>query len=140
MPAAYSQDLRDRVLAAFDRGLTGSQIADLFQVSEAWANRCRQVRRETGRTTPLPTGGRRHAKIDRQHLAELVREHPDATLKQLRDLLGVRCAESAICVALKKLGLSYKKRRSTPRSRTAPTSRPRGSGGVSGSRASMRVG
>lgn len=133
MPAPYSQDLRDRVLAAFDRGETGATIAEMFQVSESWANRCRQVRREKGRTTPLPTGGRRHSKIDKEKLAALVREKPDSTLKELRDELGVRCVESAICMALKKLGLSYKKRRSTPRSRTAPTSRPRVSSGVSAS-------
>jgi hypothetical protein len=39
-------------------------------------------------------------KIDRARLAELVKEQPDATLKELRDRLGIQCAESAICMAL----------------------------------------
>lgn len=48
-------------------------------------------------------------KIDRERLAQLVNEQPDATLKELRERLGIQCAESAICTTLKKLGLSFKK-------------------------------
>jgi transposase len=123
MAAPYSQDLRDRVLAAYDRGMTTKKIAEVFAVSPAWARSIKQRRRETGRTTPLPMGGATVIKIDRARLAELVREQPDATLKELRDRLGIRCAESAICMALKKLGFSFKKRRSTRPSRTGPTLR-----------------
>ena len=59
MGAAYGQDLRDRVLAAYDRGMQTKPIADLFQVSPAWARRVKQRRRETGETTARPMGGRR---------------------------------------------------------------------------------
>ena len=122
MGAPYSQDLRDRVLAAYDRGMKTKQIAEVFVVSPAWARRVKQRRAETGQTSPRPVGGRRRWKIDRQRLAELVREHPDATLKELRSMLGIECAESAICVAVRKLGFTFKKRRSTRPSRTARTS------------------
>ena len=122
MAVTYSQDLRDRVLAAYDRGMQTRQIAETFAVSPAWARRVRQCRREHGRTTPLPRGGARVIKIDMDRLAELVREQPDATLLELRDRLGVDCTESAICIALKRLGLSFKKRQSMPRNRLAPTS------------------
>jgi len=130
MPAPFSQDLRDRVLAAYDRGMKTQQIAQTFRVSKAWARRIKQNRRETGRTTPRPMGGPTVRKIDRTRLAELVAERPDATLKELRDMLGVRCAESAICMALKRMGLSFKKRRSTRRSRTARMSRDADACGV----------
>jgi transposase len=123
MASPYSQDLRDRVLAAYDRGMKTRQIAEVFGVSPAWARRIKQRRRETGETTPRPMGGATVIKIDRARLAALVRERPDATLKELRAMLAIDCAESAICMALKKLGLSFKKRRSTPPSRTARTSR-----------------
>ena len=121
MAAPYSQDLRDRVLAAYDRGMQTKQIAEVFDVSPAWARMIKQRRRETGETAPRPMGGATVIKIDRARLAELVREQPDATLKELRERLGVECAESAICMALKKLGLSFKKRRSTRPSRAVPT-------------------
>ncbi len=122
MASPYSQDLRDRVLAAYDRGMKTKQIAEVFDVSPAWARAIKQRRRETGETTPRPMGGATVIKIDRARLAELVRQQPDATLEELRTRLGVNCVTSAISMALKKLGLSFKKRRSTRRSRIAPTS------------------
>jgi transposase len=127
MGAAYSQDLRDRVLAAYDRGMATSRIAEVFAVSPAWARRIKQDRRETGRTTPRPMGGVRRVKIDPVRLRELVAAQPDATLKELRERLGIVCAESAICMALKRLKLSFKKRRSMRPSRTARMS-PSGEG------------
>lgn len=118
MGAPYAQDLRDRVLTAYDRGMKTKQIADVFQVSPAWARRFKQRRRETGETTPRPMGGATVVKIDVVRLAELVRQRPDATLAELRVMLGVDCVESAVCMALKRLGLSFKKRRSARQSKT----------------------
>lgn len=129
MGAAYSQDLRDRVLAAADRGMPTKQIAQVFMVSPAWVRRVKQRRSDCGETTPRKMGGPGPIKIDRTHLAELVREHPDATLAELRDMLGVDCAISSVSAALIKMGLSFKKRRSTPPSRTGPTSPRRGQPG-----------
>lgn len=129
---AYSQDLRDRVLLACDRGMPTKEVAEVFCVSPAWVRRLKQRRRQTGETTPRPAGGARVRKIDMARLAELVRQQPDATACELRERLDVRCAESAIYAALKRLGLSFKKRRSTPPSRTARTSPsgvPRGNPG-----------
>ena len=131
MAAAYSQDLRDRVLSCYDRGMSTKRIADVLSVSPAWARRVKQQRRQTGRTSARPMGGARRIKIDRVRLAELVKTHPDATLKELRDMLGIVCAESAICMALQRLKFSFKKRRSTPPSRIVRTwQRGEASGGV----------
>jgi transposase len=121
MGAPYAQDLRDRVLSAYDRGMRTKQIADVFDISPAWARRVKQRRRENGETAPRPMGGVRVVKIDLARLAELVAQRPDATLKELREKLGVVCAESAVCMALKRLGLSFKKRRFTPPSRIVRT-------------------
>ena len=130
MATPYSQDLRDRVLAAYDRGLPTQRIAEFFAVSKAWARRLKQRRRETGETAPRPMGGATVIKIDMARLAALVKEQPDATLRELRDRLGVACTESAVCLALQRLGLSFKKSRSARRSRTVRMSRGRvGSGG-----------
>ena len=121
MPRSYSQDLRDRVLAAYDRGEKTKTIADMFAVSRAWARRVKQRRRETGQTAARPVGSPGVIKVDRAKLAQLVREDPDATLEELRDRLGVSCAISTICMALQALGFTRKKRRYVPRSRIAPT-------------------
>ncbi len=121
MGFAYGQDLRDRVLRAYDRGMKTKQIADLFQVSSSWARRVKQRRRDSGETAPRPRGGATVIKIDLARLAELVRQRPDATTRELHAILGADCCESAVGLALKRLGLSFKKRRSTRRSRTVRT-------------------
>lgn len=133
MARPYSQDLRDRVLAAYERGLATKQIAELFSVSRAWARRVKQRFRERGERRPRPMGGVRVVKIDQARLAELVAQRPDATVRELRELLGVECSESAVGFALQRLGLSFKKRRSMRPSRTALTSRRSGDGGDVGS-------
>ena len=121
MGVAYGQDLRDRILAAYDRGMKTKQIADLFLVSSSWSRRVKQRRRESGETTPRPRGGATFIKIDLTRLAELVRQHPDATTRELHALLGANCCESAVGLALRRLGLTFKKRRSTQRSKTVRT-------------------
>lgn len=140
MGAAYSQDLRDKVLNACDRGISTRHIARTFGVSDSWVRRVKQVRRDRQQTTPLPMGGKRFQKIDRVKLAELVQLRPDATLRELRASLNVVCAISAIDAAMKKLGLSFKKRRSMPPSRIGRTSRSAAPSGSSGVRASTHAG
>jgi transposase len=137
MATPYSQDLRDRVLAAYDRGVPTQQIAEMFQVSKAWARRIKQRRRETGEIVARRMGGPGVIKVDRTRLSELVREDPDATLMELRERLGVACAISTICVALRKIGFTFKKRRSTPRSRIGRTSSNAARSGVRGRARSM---
>ena len=97
------------------------QVAETFNVSPAWARRVKQRRRDLGRTTALPRGGARLVKIDMDRLAGLVSEHPDATLGELKARLNIECCETAICRALGRLNLTFKKRRSMLPSRTART-------------------
>jgi len=119
---AYSMDLRERVIGACDRGQPTRIVAATFGVSPAWVRRLKQHRRERGDIIPRSGGGSRGRKIDRERLAQLVAEQPDATLVELRDRLQIKVTPWAICKALRELKLSYKKSRSTRRSRTAPTS------------------
>lgn len=136
---AYSIDLRAKVLAAYDRGKRTQEIAEMFGVSKAWARRVKQRRRDHGELAPRLRIGNHPTKVDRVRLAELVREQPDATLAELRDRLGIECSLSTIWGALRRLGLSFKKRPSTRRSRTARTSRSNATNGSSGVRESTHA-
>src|SRR5262249_24546222 len=104
---AYSMDLRQRVIAACDSGRQTKEVAQTFQVSPAWVRRLKQHRRERGDIVPRNGGGSRGRKIDRQRLAQLVQEKPDATLVELRDRLvaegGKKVTPWAICKALQEL-------------------------------------
>ena len=46
--AAYSLDLRKRVLRAWDSGMGAEAVAAKYEVSRAWVHRLVQRRRETG--------------------------------------------------------------------------------------------
>ena len=115
-------DLRERVIGDCDAGLGTKAVAEKYKVSDAWVRRLKQHRRERGDIAPRTGGGSRGRKIDRDRLAELAKAQPDATLVELRDRLGVSVTPWAVCKALRELGLSYKKSRSAPPSRTARTS------------------
>ena len=134
MPRPHEQVLRDRVLAAYDRGKQTKEIADTMGVSPAWARRVKQVRREEHRTTRLPMGGARVVKVDLKTLRQLVEQQPDATIAELHQRLGKdRCSESAVAMALQRLDLSFKKRRFMLLSRIAPTLPKNVSGGKTSS-------
>ena len=120
MGAAYSQDLRDRVIAAHDGGMKTKRVAELFRVSPSWVRRVMQRRREHGEQSPRPRGGATVIKIDLDQLRQLVQQQPDATVRQLHERLGIKCSLSAVDMALCRMGLSFKKRRCTPPSRIGP--------------------
>jgi transposase len=120
---AYSMDLRERVLADCDEGLTTRVVAAKYRVSEAWVRRLKQRRAATGETAPRSprnrrvSFGRRYA----DRLRAAVAEAPDRTLAELRAHLGVRVSLATLWQALTDLKLSWKKSRPGRRSRTART-------------------
>ena len=106
----YSQDLRQRILDTVARG-EGSlhRIAQRFLVNVSTIVRLLKQHRQTGSAEPKPhAGGRRPALApdDIKRLRELIREQLDATLDELRDLLGVSCSRMAISRALKRLRIT----------------------------------
>jgi len=117
MGAAYSQDLRDRIIAARDGGMKTKRVAAVFKVSASWVRRVMQRRREHGEQSPRPRGGATVIKIDLDQLRQLVNQQPDATARQLHERLGIKCSVSAVDMALRRMGLSFKKRRCMPPSR-----------------------
>ena len=110
---AYSMDLRIRVVKACDEGFeTRTEIAERFDVSTSWIRRILQRRRETGSIAPLPHGGGPEPTFNEARLEQLrnhIQQHPDATLEELREHLGLNCSLTVIWTALNKLRLSYKK-------------------------------
>jgi transposase len=140
MSVAYSQDLRDRVIAARDGGTNTKRVAELFRVSASWVRRVMQRRREHGEMSPRPRGGATVVKIDLDRLRQLVQQQPDATVRELHQRLGIACSVSAVDMALRRAGLSFKKRRCMPRSRTGLTSWSNASTGERSSRPMTHAG
>ena len=53
MAAAYSIDLRERVIQDADAGLSSKDLAERYHVSRAWVDALKQRRRKTGSIEPL---------------------------------------------------------------------------------------
>jgi transposase len=144
MPAPYSLDLRQRVLAAVDaKDGTRAAIAARFQVSTAWIRRLVQRRRATGSIAPLPHAGGPAPALGPDHhdrLRGLVDHQPDATLAELRDRLAAPVGIMTIARALQALRLPLKKSRTGRPSRTGRTSPARGPSSGPPSRVSTRGG
>ncbi len=116
----YSQDLRERVIAAV-RTQQGSldQIAQTFGISPATVDNWVRRWRETGKVAALPWAGgvKRSLRDCGAAIRAEVRKQPDATLEELctrvEAATGVRSNPSMMCRELQRLDLPRKKRSST---------------------------
>lgn len=113
---SYSQDLRDRVLAAVDGGMAVRQVAATFQVSISYIYKALIRRRLTGDAGINPNRGRPPRKLSGEQelaLAAHIRSRPGITLAQAQAWLkaehGVTLSTGAMWNAAKRLGLSFKK-------------------------------
>ncbi|HEX4891717.1 MAG TPA: helix-turn-helix domain-containing protein, partial [Hyphomicrobiaceae bacterium] len=87
MARALSQNLRDRVIAAIDSGLSCYAAAASFGVSESSAIRWRRRALEHGQAVAKPHGGDRHSGKIEAHggfIRELIAEQGDMTLIEVQ--------------------------------------------------------
>jgi transposase len=115
MPPPYSADLRTRVLADCDAGLRTSAVAEKYTVSPAWVRRLKQRRRQTGEARPRqarpgPKPALAPGAADGDRLAALARAEPGLSASEYQLRLGLGCHHSAAWRALRRLGLTFKKR------------------------------
>jgi transposase len=129
------------ILADCDAGMGTKAVAKRHGVSGTFVRSLKQERRETGSVrAPRQRGPGRAPKIHRGRLQELVAADADATLAELRERLGITCSLSALWTVLHDLKITFKKKRSAPRSKTARTSPNAAPRGGPGSSVSIRGG
>jgi transposase len=119
MAAAYSMDLRTRVVRDSDAGLTSKELAERYHVSRAWVDALKQRRRETGQFAPLKQTTWRTPILAGQEgrLTVLIQEQPDRTLTELREALGTTASLATIWRAIDRLDFTVKKNRTPVRTR-----------------------
>ncbi len=107
----YSKEFRRDVLRACDSGKETRAVALEFDVSESWVRRIKQERRELGKVAPL-TKRRRIPKwhAEAQQISSIMKRQPDLTLSELQSKLSTSLARSTLCMALKHLKLTLKKK------------------------------
>ena len=92
MARAYSNDLRERVVAAVAAGLSCRRVAELFRISPSNVVKWSQRYRQTGSAAAKPMGGVRRAVLadHRGWLLERIKQKPDLTLQAIRTELAER--------------------------------------------------
>jgi transposase len=124
----YSMDLRNRAVAMLDEGASSTEVAEALGVSDSWVRKMRLRRDVLGDLAPGSPPGkpRKLTTDDMVGLYILVEEQPDVTLEELAVLMAkrmkVRVSISTLSRRLIELGLTRKKRLSTPPKPTGPRS------------------
>jgi transposase len=123
MARPYSLDLRERVVAAAEAGLTCRGVAAVFSIGAATVVRWVKRSRESGSPAALPMGGKRPFALasQREWVLGRVAERPDLTLAELKAELtdrGVVVSVFAIWHFLQRQGISFKKKPARQRARS----------------------
>jgi transposase len=128
MAQAYSDDLRRKLLEAYEAGAgTLQEMAARFGVSWGYSKKVRGQQLRTGqKERPVQS---QHGPVSRvttavqQQLRAAVRQQPDVTLLELQQRMqqttGVELSKSLVWLWLQRLHLRRKKNPSTRRSKTA---------------------
>ena len=116
MTRALSQDLRSRVIAAVDGGLSCNAAAKRFGIAVSSAIRWVRAWRVEGRVTALPQGGdlrSHHIEVYRDVILGAIDADVDITLAELSELLrrkhGASFAPSTVWRFLDRHDLTFKK-------------------------------
>lgn len=140
MAKAYSLDLRERVIAACDGGRSAADVAARYAVSESFIEKLKRQRRERGTLAPKPhAGGRKPLLTEHDDaLRALLKAKPDSTLEEVRTTLRLQVQLSTLWYCLDHLGLTFKKKRSGPPSKSVRTCACSGSPGKPNNRPWIR--
>jgi transposase len=136
MGRAYSQDLRERVMAAVESGTGAYAAASVFQVSVSYIYKAWGRRRMTGETSARPWAGGPKPKLAAhdEGLRARVMSKPDATLAELPAWLikehGMKVSVGCLWKRLRRLGLTLKKSHCALPNKIAPMSPSRVRNGV----------
>lgn len=116
MALALSDDLRRRVVAAVDNGMSRRAAAVRFGIAPSTAIKWLQQWRRTGSVQPRPRGGDKRSHRLESHAAEIlarIEATPDITLAEivahLEQTHGLAVAPSTVWRLLDRHGLSFKK-------------------------------
>ena len=114
----YSQDLRERAIAALEAGQTQAEVAAQFQIHKSTLEKWWYRWRDTGSCAALPaaSGPKRTLQAAEKLIREELKKQPDLTLEELcervQEAKGLVASPSMMCRELKILKLPRKKSRS----------------------------
>ena len=114
---SYDKKYRKRTIEYREEGHTLKETSSVFKVSISTILDWTKLYEETGGYEKRPLN-RSFKKIDPVELESYIAAHPDAYLIEIAEVF--KCRESAVRKALKRLGITRKKRRNVTGSKTLP--------------------
>ena len=144
MGRPYSLDLRERVVAALESGMSTRQAAARFSVSISAVGEWGRLKRSQGDVRPAKQGKPTGSVLDAhsEFVLGVLDAKPDTTLEEMVARLAaerdVRVVWTTVWKFLDRHGQTHKKRPLTPASSSAPTSRLPASNGPTSSPNSTR--
>jgi transposase len=126
MGKPYSMDLRERVMAAIEGGMSTHQAAARFSIGIATAGAWARLKRAKGEVTPARQGKPKGSVLDphADFIFDLIRSTPDVTLEEIAERLaeerGVRVVSTAVWKFLDRHDMTHKKRPLMRASRSVP--------------------
>ena len=126
MARAYSLDLRERVVAAIEEGLSTHQAAARFSIGISTAGTWARLKRSQGDVRPGRQGKPKGSVLDAHadFILGVLEDKPDTTLDELVDRLAaeraVRIVRTAVWKFLDRCDMTHKKRPHTRANRNAP--------------------
>ena len=124
MSKPYSEDLRERVVAAVEGGLSRRQAAGVFDVGVSSVIRWVQRFRATGSVAAKPMGGDHRSRLTGERIWILgrIEAEPDLTVEELRSELrdrGLVVGYGTVCRFFAREDITFKKKRARSRARAA---------------------
>ena len=112
MPPPYSYDLRTKAIEAVKRGERKSTVCRMLKISRNTLNLWLQRKEETGDYQAITSfqKGSGHKITDWKSFEAFANQHGGKTQSEMASLWGNNVTQQNISNALKKLGLSRKKR------------------------------
>ena len=125
MGKPYSLDLRERVIAAIEGGLSTRQAAARFSIGIATSGAWARLKRANGVVAPARQGKPKGSVLDAHadFIFDLIAASPDITLDevvdQLEDVRAVTVVRTAVWKFLDRHDMTHKKRPPMPANKSA---------------------
>jgi transposase len=112
MPAPYSEDLRQKAIAAVERGERKRDVSRMLNISRNTLDLWLKRKEQTGNCQAIThyQQGNRHKITDWQRFSEFVKQYGGKTQAQMASLWGDNVSQQNISDAMQKIGVSRKKR------------------------------
>lgn len=111
MPKPYSKDLREKLFAQLDSGMSITKASKIFRINRQTIYNWISIKEETGQLEAKSgyQKGHSHKIKDLEILEKFLLENPDKTLNQLSLLWSEKISGWTLGKWIRKLGYTYKK-------------------------------